>query len=66
MDNPDITIEEYIQPEAEKACRHGQMFNWEIATYGKVYYEDIDYLKDFKTEFSAIVYNDALTSDPKD
>ncbi|GJS99649.1 hypothetical protein Tco_0820819 [Tanacetum coccineum] len=35
MDDPDITIEEYIQLEAEKACRRGQEFNWETATYGK-------------------------------
>ncbi|GJZ10597.1 hypothetical protein Tco_0545356 [Tanacetum coccineum] len=65
MDNPDITMEEYIQLEAEKDRRHGQTFNWETATYSKVYYEDIDYLKDFEIEFLAIIYNDALTSDPK-
>ncbi|GKD78077.1 hypothetical protein Tco_1340698 [Tanacetum coccineum] len=26
------------------------------------YFDDLDFLKDFKNEFSAIVYNDALTS----
>ncbi|GJY93766.1 hypothetical protein Tco_0509548 [Tanacetum coccineum] len=26
------------------------------------YFDDLDYLKDFENEFSAIVYNDALTS----
>ncbi|GJY62769.1 hypothetical protein Tco_0464229 [Tanacetum coccineum] len=62
MDDPDITIEEYIQLEAEKAHRRGQTFNWETATYGKVgHFEYIDYFKDFETEFPAIVYNDALT-----
>nr|GEU41993.1 hypothetical protein [Tanacetum cinerariifolium] len=62
MDDPNITIKEYIKLEAEKSCRHGQTFNWETATYGKVrYYEDIDYFKDFETNFLAIVYKDALT-----
>nr|GEV88669.1 hypothetical protein [Tanacetum cinerariifolium] len=65
MDNPDITMEEYIQLEAEQARRHAQEFNWETATYGKVmYFEDIDYFKDFETDFPAIVYKDALTSEP--
>ncbi|GJR51925.1 hypothetical protein Tco_1402446 [Tanacetum coccineum] len=63
MDNLDITMEEYIELEAEKARRHGQTFNWETATYGKVrYHEDIDYFKDFKINFPAIVYKDALAS----
>ncbi|GJV36775.1 hypothetical protein Tco_1409252, partial [Tanacetum coccineum] len=67
MGNPDITMEEYIQLEAEKAHRRGQEFNWETATYGKVmYFEDIDYFKDFENEFPAIVYEDALTSEPED
>ncbi|GKB45419.1 hypothetical protein Tco_0896172 [Tanacetum coccineum] len=35
MDDPDITMEEYIQVEVEKARRHGQAFNWETATYAK-------------------------------
>ncbi|GKD59597.1 hypothetical protein Tco_1297106, partial [Tanacetum coccineum] len=45
---------------------HGQEFNWETARYGKVtYFEHIDYFKDFENEFSAIVYKDALTSEPE-
>ncbi|GKB24176.1 hypothetical protein Tco_0863577 [Tanacetum coccineum] len=65
MDNPDITMEEYIQLEAEKARRRGQKFNWETVMYGKVrYFEDIDYFIDFENEFSAIVYNDAPTPEP--
>ncbi|GJW01336.1 hypothetical protein Tco_1556587 [Tanacetum coccineum] len=64
MDNPDITMEEYIQFEAEKTRRRGQEFNWETATYGKVrYFEDVDYFKDFENEFPAIVYKDTLTSE---
>ncbi|GKD33349.1 hypothetical protein Tco_1248858 [Tanacetum coccineum] len=63
MDDPNITMAEYIQLEEEKARRHGQEFNWETTTYGKVkYFEDIDYLKDFENQFPTIVYNDALTS----
>ncbi|GJR48053.1 hypothetical protein Tco_1316156 [Tanacetum coccineum] len=66
MDNPDITIEEYIQLETEKALRHAQVFNWKTATYGKVrYFEDIDYFKIFETELPAIVYKYALTSEPE-
>ncbi|GJW99275.1 hypothetical protein Tco_0183189 [Tanacetum coccineum] len=66
MDNPDITMEEYIQMEIEKALRRGQVFNWETATYGMVrYFEDIDYFKKFETKFPAIVYKDALTSEPE-
>ncbi|GJW00652.1 hypothetical protein Tco_1555903, partial [Tanacetum coccineum] len=42
------------------------MFNWETAMYGKIrYFEDIDYFKKFETEFPAIVYKDALTSEPE-
>ncbi|GJV80934.1 hypothetical protein Tco_1516804 [Tanacetum coccineum] len=44
----------------------GQVFDWEAATYGKIrYFEDIDYFKNFETEFPAIVYKDALTSKPE-
>ncbi|GJV75183.1 hypothetical protein Tco_1506767 [Tanacetum coccineum] len=66
MDKPVITMEEYIQIEAEKARRRGQEFNWETATYGKVrYFEDIDYFKDFKNELPAIVYKDVVASKPE-
>nr|GEU55008.1 hypothetical protein [Tanacetum cinerariifolium] len=64
MDDPDLTMEEYIKLKAKKARRHGRIFNWETATYGKgSYFDDFDYLKDFENEFPTIVYNDALTSD---
>ncbi|GJR97890.1 hypothetical protein Tco_0270064 [Tanacetum coccineum] len=33
MDNPNITMEEYIRLEEEKARRRGKVFNWETATY---------------------------------
>ncbi|GJT08981.1 hypothetical protein Tco_0843443 [Tanacetum coccineum] len=66
MDDPNITMEEYIRLEEEKARRHGQVYNWETATYGKIWYdEDVHYLRSFEKEFPAIVYKDALTSEPE-
>ncbi|GJW16634.1 zinc finger, CCHC-type containing protein [Tanacetum coccineum] len=62
MDDPNITMEEYIQLMADKARGHDQTFNWETTTYGKVYCEDLDSFTDFDTDFPAIVYNDILTS----
>nr|GEZ81442.1 hypothetical protein [Tanacetum cinerariifolium] len=57
---------EYIQLEEEKARRRGQEYNLETATYGKIWYnEDVHYLISFEKEFPAIVYNDALTSEPE-
>ncbi|GKB68309.1 hypothetical protein Tco_0929721 [Tanacetum coccineum] len=65
IDNPNITMEEYIRLEEEKARRRGRNFNWETAMYGKVsYFDDFDYFKDFENDFTAIVYNYALTSRP--
>ncbi|GKF65799.1 hypothetical protein Tco_0192316 [Tanacetum coccineum] len=43
MDDPNITMEEYIRLEEEKDRRHGRTFNWQTATFGKVKkYEDED------------------------
>ncbi|GJT53447.1 hypothetical protein Tco_0988501 [Tanacetum coccineum] len=36
MDNPNITIEEYIRLEEEKDRKHCKVFNWETAMYGKM------------------------------
>ncbi|GKA84912.1 retrovirus-related pol polyprotein from transposon TNT 1-94 [Tanacetum coccineum] len=33
MDDPNITIEEYIRLEEEKTHRRGKVYNWETATY---------------------------------
>ncbi|GJR80775.1 integrase, catalytic region, zinc finger, CCHC-type containing protein [Tanacetum coccineum] len=33
MDDPNITMEEYIMLEEEKARRRGKVYNWETATY---------------------------------
>ncbi|GJT73015.1 hypothetical protein Tco_1032301 [Tanacetum coccineum] len=62
MDDPNITMEEYIQLMADKAHKRDQIFDWETAMYGKIY-DDIDLFKDFEADFLAIVYNDALASD---
>ncbi|GKA15744.1 hypothetical protein Tco_0695491, partial [Tanacetum coccineum] len=64
MDDPNITMEEYIRLEEEKARRHGMVYNWETATYGKIWNdEDVHDLRSVETEFPAIVFNDTLTSE---
>ncbi|GJX25560.1 hypothetical protein Tco_0231856 [Tanacetum coccineum] len=63
MDDPNITMEEYIRHQEEKARRRGKVFNWETVKYGKIWYnEDVQDLGSVKTEFPAIVFNDTLTS----
>ncbi|GKE32682.1 hypothetical protein Tco_1452004 [Tanacetum coccineum] len=63
MDNPNITMEEYIRLEEEKARRHGKVYNWETATYGKIWdKEDVYDLGSVETEFPAIVFNEMVTS----
>ncbi|GKE11718.1 hypothetical protein Tco_1415269, partial [Tanacetum coccineum] len=63
MDDPNITMEEYIRLGEEKARKHGKVFNWETVKYGKIWYdEDVHDLKSVETEFLAIVFNDNLTS----
>ncbi|GJV61913.1 hypothetical protein Tco_1468013 [Tanacetum coccineum] len=62
MNDPNITIEEYIRLETEKALRKCKVYIWESATYGKIRYDEVVYfLRSVETEFLAIVYNDALT-----
>ncbi|GJY94527.1 hypothetical protein Tco_0510888 [Tanacetum coccineum] len=64
MDDPNITMEEYIRLEEEKARRRGKVYNWETATYGKIWdNEDVHDLRSVETEFLAIVFNDTLTSE---
>ncbi|GJT78871.1 hypothetical protein Tco_1045596 [Tanacetum coccineum] len=53
-------MEEYIQLMADKARGRDQTFNWETATYGEVYCEDLDSFKDFETDFPTIVYNGCI------
>ncbi|GJT51605.1 hypothetical protein Tco_0977762 [Tanacetum coccineum] len=63
MDDLNITMEEYIRLEEEKAQRHGRTFNWQTATYGKMKYckDKDDSFTNFKTEYPAIVFD--YTSD---
>ncbi|GJY42828.1 hypothetical protein Tco_0431041 [Tanacetum coccineum] len=64
MDDPNITMEDYIKLEEEKALRRGTVYNWETATYGKIWYdEDVHDLRSVETEFPAIVFDDAFTSE---
>ncbi|GJS14638.1 hypothetical protein Tco_0409110 [Tanacetum coccineum] len=64
MDDPNITMEEYIRIEEEKARRRDKVYNWETATYGKIWdNEDVHDLGSVETKFSAIVFNDTLTSE---
>ncbi|GJU64014.1 reverse transcriptase domain-containing protein [Tanacetum coccineum] len=63
MDDPNITMEEYIRLEEEKARKRGKVFNWETAKYGRIWYdEDVHHLRSVETEFPAIIFNDNLTS----
>ncbi|GJX28759.1 hypothetical protein Tco_0236838 [Tanacetum coccineum] len=47
MDDSNITMEEYIKLEEEKAQKRRKVFNWETAKYGRIWYdEDIHGLSD--------------------
>ncbi|GJX65906.1 hypothetical protein Tco_0300249 [Tanacetum coccineum] len=62
MDDPNITMEEYIRLEEEKAHRHGKVYNWETTKYGKIWYdEDVHDLRSVETEFPATVFDDELS-----
>ncbi|GKA52957.1 hypothetical protein Tco_0746272 [Tanacetum coccineum] len=64
MEDRDITMEEYVQYETEKALRNGKVYNWKTATYGKIWYDEgVYYLRFFEMKFPTIIYNDALTSE---
>ncbi|GKE98737.1 hypothetical protein Tco_0022088, partial [Tanacetum coccineum] len=65
MDDPNMTMEEYIKFEEEKAHRHGRVFDWKNATYGKIKVDDDLYdLRTTKAEFPAIIVDDAF--EPQD
>ncbi|GKE59150.1 hypothetical protein Tco_1498335, partial [Tanacetum coccineum] len=64
MDDPNITMEEYIRLEEEKSRRRGNVYNWETTTYGKIWdNEDVYDLGSVETKFPPIVFNDTLTSE---
>ncbi|GKD73115.1 hypothetical protein Tco_1331397, partial [Tanacetum coccineum] len=61
MDNPNMTMEEYIKLEEEKARRRGRVFNRQTATYGKIRVDDdLHDLSSMEAEFLAIIINDAF------
>ncbi|GJV35287.1 hypothetical protein Tco_1407764 [Tanacetum coccineum] len=68
MDDPNITMKEYIRLEEEKTQRHGRTFNWQTTTFGKVknYEDEDDCSIDFETEFPAIVFDNTLTTIPSE
>ncbi|GKA96779.1 hypothetical protein Tco_0818874 [Tanacetum coccineum] len=65
MDNPNLTMEEYVRLEEEKARKRRKVFDWQTATYGKIRVDDDFYdLRSMEAEFPAIVINDDFA--PKD
>ncbi|GJW73847.1 hypothetical protein Tco_0133217 [Tanacetum coccineum] len=58
MNDPNMTMEEYIKFEEEKARRRGRVFNWQTATYGKIRVDDN--LRSVEAEFPPIVINDTF------
>ncbi|GJV09804.1 hypothetical protein Tco_1351345 [Tanacetum coccineum] len=64
MDDPNITMEEYIRLQEEKALSRGETFNWQTTTYGKREYCDNedDSFTNFKTDFPAIVFDDITSN----
>ncbi|GJU15998.1 reverse transcriptase domain-containing protein [Tanacetum coccineum] len=63
IDDPNVTMEEYIRLEEEKAQKCRKVFNWETAKYGRIWYDkDVHDLRSIENEFPAIAFNDSLTS----
>ncbi|GKE03296.1 hypothetical protein Tco_1395314 [Tanacetum coccineum] len=64
MDNPNITMGEYIRLQEEKDLSWGETINWQTAMYGKMEYckDEDDCFTNFKTKFTAIVLDNTLTS----
>nr|GEV18632.1 hypothetical protein [Tanacetum cinerariifolium] len=67
MDDPNITIEEYIRLEEEKAQSYGETFNWQTATFAIVYNDGLTSKPDFETEppLSSEHINEFETSMPE-
>ncbi|GKA29751.1 hypothetical protein Tco_0715996 [Tanacetum coccineum] len=65
MDNPNLTMKEYVRLEEEKARKCRKVFDWKTATYGKIRVDDDFYdLRSMEAEFPSIVINDDFA--PKD
>ncbi|GJT76303.1 hypothetical protein Tco_1043028 [Tanacetum coccineum] len=64
IDNPNITMEEYIRLQEEKALSQGETFNWQTATYGKMEYceDEDDCFTNFESAFPAIVLDNTITA----
>ncbi|GJY89825.1 hypothetical protein Tco_0505021 [Tanacetum coccineum] len=63
-EKPSRLQRQYIRLEEEKARKSRKVYNWETATYGKIWdYEDIHNLRSVETDLPAIVFNDTLTSE---
>ncbi|GJS24772.1 hypothetical protein Tco_0453404 [Tanacetum coccineum] len=61
MEDPNMTMEEYIKLEEEKAHRRGRVFNWQTTTYGKIRVDDnLHELSSVEAEFLVIIINDAF------
>ncbi|GJY27407.1 hypothetical protein Tco_0402133 [Tanacetum coccineum] len=64
IDDPNITMEDNIRLEEEKDRRNGKVYNWETATYGRIWDDDeVHNLGSVETEFPAIVFDDTFTSE---
>nr|GEY81190.1 hypothetical protein [Tanacetum cinerariifolium] len=66
MDDPNITTEEYIRLEEEKACRRGKVYNWETATYALLCEPTVSSLNDeinFRISFDDSDYEDYTDND---
>nr|GEU87651.1 retrovirus-related Pol polyprotein from transposon TNT 1-94 [Tanacetum cinerariifolium] len=63
MDDPNMTMEEYIMLEEKKARRRGQVFNRKTDTYGNIRVDgDFRALRFVETEFPAIVMDVTFAS----
>ncbi|GJR52549.1 hypothetical protein Tco_1403070 [Tanacetum coccineum] len=63
MNDPNITMEEFIRLEEENARKRGKVFNWETAKYGKIWYDEDNHdLRSVEDEFLAIAFNDGVSS----
>ncbi|GKD04933.1 hypothetical protein Tco_1179907 [Tanacetum coccineum] len=60
MDDPNITMDEYIRIEEEKAQKHGKVFNWETAKYGKIWYDEKVNMPSFPSPEPTVSYFDDL------
>ncbi|GKD50423.1 hypothetical protein Tco_1279399 [Tanacetum coccineum] len=61
MDDPNITMEEYIRLEEENARKCEKVFNWETAKYDRIWYDDdVHDLRSIENEFPAIAFDDSL------